>query len=85
MVMLTPENVKLKRNIFWDVLELDWNEVNMTLNGNRFNLPKSVTITFTDIFKIRCSVKREPCLFHIISKQDLTWFILASNNPQETV
>ena len=37
---LTPENVKLKRNIIWDVIELDWKEVNMTLNGNRINLPK---------------------------------------------
>ena len=27
---LAPENVKLKRNIFWDVIELDWKEVNMT-------------------------------------------------------
>ena len=24
--MLTPENVKLKKNIFWDVTGLDWKE-----------------------------------------------------------
>ena len=42
MGMLTPENVKLKRNIFWDIIELDWKEVNVTLNGNKINLPKSV-------------------------------------------
>ena len=83
--MLTPENIKLKRNIIWDVIELDWKEVNMTLNGNRINLPKSVTIMFTDKFKIRCIVKREPLLFHIMLKQGLTWFTLASNNPQEAV
>ena len=40
--MLTPETVKLKRNIFWYVIELDWKEVNVTLNGNKINLPKSV-------------------------------------------
>ena len=28
---LTPENVKLKTNIIWDIIELDWKEVNMTL------------------------------------------------------
>ena len=54
---LTPENVKLKRNIFWDVIELDWKEVNMTLNGNKMNLPASVTIWLRDKFKIRCIVK----------------------------
>ena len=32
---LTPENVKLKTNILWDIIVLDWKEVNMTLNGNK--------------------------------------------------
>ena len=42
--MFTPENVKLKRNIFWNIIELDWKEVNVTLNGNKITLPTSVTI-----------------------------------------
>ena len=32
---LTHENVKLKLNILWDVIELDWKEVHMTLHGNK--------------------------------------------------
>ena len=40
---LTPENVKSKRNILWDIIELDWREVNVTLNGNKINLLTSVT------------------------------------------
>ena len=82
---LTLENVKLKWNLIWDVIELDWMEVNMTLNGNNINLPKSVTIKFRDKFKIIHIVKRESLLFHIMLKQGLTWFILASNNPKETI
>ena len=57
----------------------------MTLNSNKINLPKSVTITFRDKFKIKPIVKREPLLFQIMLKQGLTWFTWASNNPQETV
>ena len=53
---LTPGNVKLKRNILWDVIELDWKEVNITLNGNKINLPASVIIPLRDKFKIRCIV-----------------------------
>ena len=83
-IMLTPENVKLKRNILWDILELDWKEVNMTLNGNKINLPTSVTINFKDKLKIRCIVKREPFLFHIMLKQGMKWFTLVSNYPHET-
>ena len=82
---LTPENVKLKRNTLWGITELDWKVGNVTLNGNKINLPKSVTIKFRDKFKIRCIFKREPLLFHIMLKQGLAWFTLASNNPQETV
>ena len=57
---LIPENVKLKRNILWGVTELDWKEVNMTLNGNKINLPTSVIIRFRNKLKIRCIAKREP-------------------------
>ena len=36
---LNSENVKLNRNYIWDTLEMDWNEVNVTFNGNKGNLP----------------------------------------------
>ena len=80
--MLTPENVKLKWNYITDIIEIDWNEVNVTLNENRENLPKSVTIKLKDKFKIRNMMKREPLLFHTMLKQGLTWFNLASNTPE---
>ena len=58
----------------------------MTLCGNKANLPKSVIIKFVDKFKIRCMIEEEPLLFHILLRQGLTWFTLASNNsPAETV
>ena len=47
----------IKRNILWDVIELDWKEVNMALNGNKMNLPASVIILLKDKFKIRHIVK----------------------------
>ena len=49
--MLKPKNIKLKRNYIWNVIEIDWEEVNMTFNSNKINLPKSVTIMFRDKFK----------------------------------
>ena len=32
---LTSDNVKLKRSRIWDIMEIDWKEVNVTLNGNK--------------------------------------------------
>ena len=82
---ITSENVKLKRNKIRDMIEIGWKEVNVTLNGNKINLPKSVNIKFRDKFTIRHFVRREPLLFHIMLKQGFIWFTLVSNHTQETV
>ena len=39
---LNPGNVKLKKNWIWDVLEIDWSNVSITLNDNEIDLPSSV-------------------------------------------
>ena len=31
---LTPENIQFKKNWIWGILEIDWKEVKITLNGN---------------------------------------------------
>ena len=54
---LVPEHVILKRNILRDVIEIDWKEVNVTLNRNTINLPASVIILLRDKFKIRYILK----------------------------
>ena len=82
--MLNSENVKLNQNYIWDTLEIDSKEVNMTFNGNKVNLPRLVMMKPRDKFKIRHMIKKELLLFHIMLKQGITWFTLASN-PQETV
>ena len=35
---LNPENVKLKKNCIWDILEIDWSDISITLNDNEINL-----------------------------------------------
>ena len=37
--ILTSENVELKRNRIWDIIEIDLKEFNMTVNENKMNLP----------------------------------------------
>ena len=44
-------------------MEMDWKEVNVTLNRNKISLPKSVTIKFRDKFKICILSKENPCFF----------------------
>ena len=65
----------------WNIIEIDWKEVNMTFNGKKINVSKSVTIKFRDKFKIRHKMEREPLLFHIMLRQGFNWLTLASNDP----
>ena len=70
--MLKPGNVKLKQNYIWDVIEIDWKEVNVTFNSNKINLPKSITIKFRDKFRIRHMIERTTTLsYHVKTRLQL--------------
>ena len=82
--MLKAKNIKLNKNYIWDMLEIDWKEVTVTFNDNKINLPRVVTIKLQDKIKVRCLMKREPLLFHLMLRQGIMWFTLAAG-MQETV
>ena len=52
---LNPEHVRLKKNWIWDVLEIDWSDVSITLNNNEINLPSLVIIPFKERYRARTS------------------------------
>ena len=69
---LTIENVRFKRNWIWDVLEIDWNNVGMTLNGNDIDLLSSMVIPLRDKFQARKLIRRQLLFFHVMLKQGKT-------------
>ena len=73
---LNPENVKLKKNWIWDVLEIDWSDVSITLNDNEIDLPSSVIIPFKERYRARRLLRKHPLLFYVMLKQGKTWFSL---------
>ena len=73
---LNPENVKLKKNWIWDVLEIDWSNISLTLNDNNIDLPSSVIIPFKERYRARVLLRKHPLLFYIMLKQGKTWFSL---------
>ena len=84
MGMLKIENVKLNKNYIWDTSEIDWKKVSMNFNDNKINLPRIVIFKLRGKIKIRHMMKKEPLLSHVMLKQGITWFTLASS-MQETV
>ena len=81
---LKVENIKLNKNYLWDTLEIDWKEVTVTFNGNKIDLLKIVIIKLQDKIKVRKLMNREHLLFHLMLKQGITWFTMATET-QETV
>ena len=73
---LNPENVKIKKNWIWDVLEIDWSDVSITLNDNEIDLPSLVIIPFKERYRARRLLRKHPLLFYVMLKQRKTWFSL---------
>ena len=73
---LTPENVKLEKNWIWDVLEIDWSDISITLNENEIDLPGSVIIPFKERYRARKLIRKHPLLLYVMLKQGKTWFSL---------
>ena len=63
---LNLESVKLKKNWIWDVLEIDWSNVNITLNDNDIHLPSSVIIPFKKCYRAKRPLRKHPLLFYIM-------------------
>ena len=82
---LTIENVRFKRNWIWDVLEIDWKDMCMMLNGNAINLPTSVAIPLRDKFRARTLLRRQPLFFHVLLEQGKAWFTVDHNDRNPSI
>ena len=74
--MLKPEDIKLNKNYLWDTLEINWNGINLSFNGNEIDLPKIIMIKMQDKIRVRRMMNRESQNFHIMIKQGITWYNL---------
>ena len=75
---INKENITLHKNMLWDIMEIYWQPITITLSGNVINLPGSVIIPFKDKFKIRQIMKSRPLLLHLMLKQGETWYPLSN-------
>ena len=79
---LKTRNIKLNENYLWDTLEIDWKEVTVTFNDNRIELPRIVAVRIRDKIKVRRLMNRDPLIFHVMTRQGITWFNLETEIPE---
>ena len=77
---LLLENINLRRNWIWDVLEVDWSDVHVTLNGKEINLSVSIVIPLIGKFRVRRLIKKNPLHLHIMLKQRKPWYNLGNSH-----
>ena len=73
---LKPGNIKLNRNNLWDMLEINWNEIMLTFNDNKIDLPKIITVKMQDKIRVRRMINKELINFHMMIRQGITWYNL---------
>ena len=55
---LKPEDIKLNKNYLRDTLEINWNGINLSFNGNEIDLPKIITIKMQDKIRVRRMINK---------------------------
>ena len=73
---LTSEDVRLNKNYPWDTLEINWDKIKLSFNGNKIELPKLVMIKIQDKIRVRRMMSREMQTFHIMVRQGMMWYNL---------
>ena len=76
---LLLENITLKKNWIWDVLEIRWEDINIVLNDKEVDLPTTLIIPFIHKLKVRkLFSKRDLLHVYIMLKQRKSWYNLES-------
>ena len=76
---LSLENVTLKKNWIWDVLEIKWENIHIVLNDKEIHLPTMLLIPFIHKLKVRKLFgKRDFMHVYIMLKQRKSWYNLKS-------
>ena len=84
--ILTKENLVLKKNWIWDVLEIDWTHVYLLQDHKEINLPMTVVIPIYYKFKLRQLLKnswKDPLHLYIMLKQRKSWLNLESTEHEQ--
>ena len=76
---LSLENVTLKKNWIWDVLEIKWGNICIVLNNKEVHLSTTLLVPFIHKLKVRKLFgKRDLMHVYIMLKQRKSWYNLES-------
>ena len=72
---LSLDNIMLRKNWIWDILEIRWDEIHLILNDKEIQLPTMLVIPLIHKLKVRKLFgKRELLHVYILLKQRKSWY-----------
>ena len=84
--IFTKENLVLKKNWIWDVLEIDWTDVYLLQDHKEINLPVTVVIPIYYKYKLRQLLRnsrKDPLHLYLMLKQRKSWLNLESTECEQ--
>ena len=73
---LKSEDIILNKNYLWDMLDINWDKIKLSLNSNEIELPQIIMIKMQDKIRVKRMISKETQNFHIMIKQGITWYNL---------
>ena len=74
-----PTQVKLVRNCVWDTLTIDWQDVELTNDGDPIDLPSTIVVPLRAKFKIR-EMLNTPYHLNMALCRENAWYDLSANS-----
>ena len=84
--ILTKENLVLKKNWLWDVLEIDWTDVYLLQDNKEINLLVTLVIPIYYKCKLRQLLRKsrtDPLHLYLMLKQRKSWLNLESTEHEQ--
>ena len=84
--ILTKENIILKKNWIWDVLEIDWTDVYLLQDHKEIHLPVTVVIPIYYKYKLRRLLRisrKDPLHLYIMLKQRKSWLNIGNTENKQ--
>ena len=82
---VVPSDIRLKKNLLWDTIHIDWKNILLTYNKKSVPLSQDITVSLWDKMRVRRMFGKKNLSVNIMIRQGNTWFSLADKQAYKNV
>jgi hypothetical protein len=81
---LIPAQVSLRKQLIWDVLQIDWGITTVNAGYDKISMPAQVAIPLLDKYRLRYNLVAKEIQVHLMIKQGVNWYKVTETAPPIT-